>query len=81
LAGHRSKRELAVETTPDVCVCLSRGIAQSDEDIRKLIDSWVVPRLIQAFVDEATNRAVQTETLKHANEADDFAKQATEAQL
>jgi len=63
LAGQRSKRVQAVGKKPVVRVELPHGLGLSDEDLKELIDCWIVPQLIRAFfLEMVPKRPVQSVT-------------------
>ena len=63
LKGHGAQRDPAVEKKSEVRVEVPCGLGQTDEDIRVLIEAWIVPQLIRMFINETIPQfSVHTET-------------------
>jgi len=71
LESHRPKRTPAVKKNTEVCVELPNGLGLSDDNLKRLIDDWIVPQLIRVFVLETIpQKPVQSVSEQASTEAD-----------
>lgn len=69
LNGHGSKRIPVVEKTPGVRIELPNGLGLTEDDIKELIDQWIVPLLIRQFIQESNpKKPVKSESIEDTDE-------------
>lgn len=77
LTVHRSARTKHEEKRPEVRVEMPDGPGLSDEDIKQLIESWIVPQRIRVFfLETIAKRPVQSNTEPDLVESDHSQKLA-----